>query len=279
MPKGISLHIGLNVIDKKHYGSENRLNGCVPDAKNMEALAEDRGFKPTVLLDSAGTSAAVLAFLDDAAARLQTDDILFLTYSGHGSQVPDKNNDEFEDSRDETWCLYDRQLVDDELYNRWAKFKPGVRILMLSDSCHSGTVSREMLRDLVRVQTGKDELPPELDFVPRDLPAKVRDQTYVRHQKKYDKIQSDLPSGDQVGVAASVLLISACQDNQTAGDAPDGGAFTNAMLRVWNAGKFRGGYAKLHKDIQRNVGIWQSPRLFTTGAPNVTFLRQQPFSV
>ena len=45
---------------------------------------------------------------------------------------------------EETWVLYDRQLVDDELYKIWSKFKPGVRILVLSDSCHNGTVTRDI---------------------------------------------------------------------------------------------------------------------------------------
>ena len=46
------------------------------------------------------------------------------------------------DKLDETWCLYDGQLIDDELYFELSKFAAGVRILVLSDSCHSGTVVR-----------------------------------------------------------------------------------------------------------------------------------------
>ena len=38
--------------------------------------------------------------------------------------------------------LNDRQLLDDELYALWGYFQAGVRILVLSDSCHSGTVTR-----------------------------------------------------------------------------------------------------------------------------------------
>jgi hypothetical protein len=42
--------------------------------------------------------------------------------------------------------LYDRQLIDNELYALWARFRPGVRICVISDSCHSGTVTRDLER-------------------------------------------------------------------------------------------------------------------------------------
>ena len=74
--------------------------------------------------------------------ELEAGDIFFVTYSGHGGQVPDLNDEDETDGSDETWLAYDRQIVDDELYELWAKFKPGVRILVLSDSCHSGSVNK-----------------------------------------------------------------------------------------------------------------------------------------
>ena len=44
--------------------------------------------------------------------------------------------------------LYDRQLVDDELYALWRRLvKASIRVLMISDSCHNGSVTREFLRD------------------------------------------------------------------------------------------------------------------------------------
>ena len=39
-------------------------------------------------------------------------------------------------------ACYDGQLIDDELYLELSRFGAGVRILVLSDSCHSGTVAR-----------------------------------------------------------------------------------------------------------------------------------------
>nr|WP_304521779.1 caspase family protein [Bacillus toyonensis] len=64
----------------------------------------------------------------------------FVSYSGRGGQNR-KRNDET-DGFDETRCLYDGQFTDDELYSLWHLFKEDVRIIVLSDSCHSGTVTR-----------------------------------------------------------------------------------------------------------------------------------------
>ena len=33
------------------------------------------------------------------------------------------------DGLDETWVLYDRKLVDDELYAMWWRFRPGLRVV------------------------------------------------------------------------------------------------------------------------------------------------------
>jgi hypothetical protein len=147
MGKGISIHIGLNHVDPKHYqGWDGELNACIADAKDMRALAKKKGFAGnTLLVDGQATAAAARAALLNVSKKLVKGDILFLTYSGHGGQVRDTNSDEKDNDRmDETWVLFDRQLVDDELYNIWAKFKAGVRILVLSDSCHSGTVVRDI---------------------------------------------------------------------------------------------------------------------------------------
>jgi hypothetical protein len=64
-------------------------------------------------------------------------------YSGHGNQVPDLDGEE-PDKLDETWCLYDGQMIDDELYRMYGALAEGVRVLILSDSCHSGTVAKGM---------------------------------------------------------------------------------------------------------------------------------------
>ena len=130
----------------------------------MEALAKALEYEPrTVILTKDATVARVTEALTTAAQSLSAGDTLLLTYSGHGGQVPDKNGDEskkgadeigeYADEYDETWVLYDRQLVDDELYALWSEFAPNVRIIVLSDSCHSGTVTRELRHGRPRTST------------------------------------------------------------------------------------------------------------------------------
>lgn len=145
MAFGMSIHIGLNNLDVEAYGEQTVLAGCINDADAMQMLAAGKGFQTRRLVDEEATADEVIAAIADAAGTLRSGDMFFVTYSGHGSQVPDIDNDE-DDAQDETWCLWDRMLIDDELNQLWMQFQPGVRILMLSDSCHSGTVAR-LLRE------------------------------------------------------------------------------------------------------------------------------------
>jgi peptidoglycan hydrolase-like protein with peptidoglycan-binding domain len=146
--KGLSLHIGLNRVDPNAYPGIRVpvLRGCINDANDMRELARAQGFQTSPpLLDNAATSAAVSAAITNAANTLAPGDLFFLTYSGHGSQVPDTTGEEEEGGLDETLVQSDRQFIDDELYALWGLFKPGVRIVVFSDSCHSGEVTRDLL--------------------------------------------------------------------------------------------------------------------------------------
>jgi hypothetical protein len=116
MPKGLSLHIGLNHVDPNRYnGWDGELFGCINDAHAMEALAKSLGYETSIMTDQEATSIAVLRSIGLAAQTLSPGDIYFLTYAGHGAQVQDATGDE-EDSGDETWVLWDRMFLDDELH-------------------------------------------------------------------------------------------------------------------------------------------------------------------
>jgi hypothetical protein len=291
--RGLSLHIGLNSVSAAHYGGwTGDLAACEFDANDMAALAAGRGMKPTVLLTKNGTRAKVLAALRAAAKTLVKGDFFFLTFSGHGGQVPDVSGEESDDKLDETWCLYDGQLIDDELYLELGKFATGVRMLVLSDSCHSGTVVRAG-------PPGSIPLPPEMRS--KMMPPSVALRTYEAHKAFYDKLQRDVakasadvvvdPDEALTGVAVSTrltklakrfkpraILISGCQDNQSSYDGQHNGAFTARLLTVWNGGKFAGNYAGFHATIKAGMPAIQTPNLYTMG-PVVAFLKQKPFTV
>lgn len=140
-----SLHIGVNRVDPARYGGwDGALSGCENDARTMTSIAQAEGFRTSQLFTANATSANVLAEIAEAARMLTTGGIFLLTYAGHGGQRPNTGADPEEDQQDETWVLYDRQLLDDELELAFTTFAPGVSIVLLSDSCHSGTVHRGM---------------------------------------------------------------------------------------------------------------------------------------
>jgi hypothetical protein len=289
--RALSLHIGLNLVDPKHYGGwSGPLAACEFDANDMAAIAKSAGMAASKLLTRAATRKAVLGAIRKAAKALKRGDLFFLSYSGHGGQVADASGDE-PDKQDETWCLYDAQLIDDELYFELSKFAAGVRILVLSDSCHSGTVTR-----------ARPEPPPPGTRA-RLMPADVALRVYETHRAFYDRLQADVAQvagkasiadpdavlatlavqGGRVQsiarrLKAAVILISGCQDNQVALDGDHNGAFTGQLRRIWNSGKFDGTHAQFHARIVAGMPATQTPNLFLLG-PAAAFVAQRPFSV
>lgn len=279
MAKGMALTIGLNAVDPKHYaGWSGELNACEADAQDMTEIARSHRYKVQTLLTKRATRSAVLAGIAKAAKALRTGDIFFLTYSGHGGQVPDRNGDE-PDRQDETWCLYDGELIDDELYTALGRFARDVRVLVLSDSCHSGTVIKAMYyaARAAAASAGAGTGAPEVRY--RAMPREVALRTYRAHRAMYDKLQRSVKPNAEDAVRASTILISGCQDNQLSLDGDFNGLFTANLLRVWNAGHFRGDYREFHRSIRRAMPPDQTPNFFTTGAPNRAFEKQSPFSV
>jgi hypothetical protein len=279
MARGQALTIGLNAVDPKHYeGWSGELNACEADANDMADIARSRKFKVQTLLTKRATRSAALGGIAKAARALRAGDIFLLTYSGHGGQVPDRNGDE-PDHQDETWCLYDGELIDDELYTALGRFARGVRVFALSDSCHSGTVTKTMYYAARAAAAGGGLAsgPPVVRY--RAMPREVALRTYRAHRAMYDKLQKAVKPNAENGVRASTILISGCQDNQLSQDGDFNGLFTASLLRVWNEGHFRGDYRAFHRSIHRSMPPDQTPNFFTTGASNRVFENQTPFAV
>lgn len=279
MPKGIALTLGLNSVDPAHYGGwSGELNACEADALDMADLAQSKGFTVRTLLTKEATRQRVLDELSKAAASLQAGDIFMLSYSGHGGQLPDLNQDEALDAADETWCLFDGEIVDDELYKAYGRFAKGVRILVFSDSCHSGTVTKLAYYQGTIASRGTTAGSPQVKY--RFMPPEVAARTYRKNQEFYNKILSDKSLKEsRNAIAASVLLISGCQDNQLSMDGTFNGLFTSNLLQVWNQGRFKGSYRQFHRRIVRRMPPDQTPNYYFVGAPNAQFEAQSPFTI
>jgi hypothetical protein len=280
MAQGQSIHIGLNNVDPNQYSGWNgQLNGCINDASAMKKIADAAGFSSQLMTNAQATFANVVQAISNAAKALGSGDTLLITYSGHGGQVPDANAMPGDDGVDETWVLYDKMILDDQLNCLWSQFKPGVRVFVISDSCHSGTILRDMVLAQIRsaMRAG-----PVLDrAIPRDIQAKH----YTRFRDDYTASQYLTGDEHSIVVNASVLLISGCQDNQTSADGdpqssyPLNGLFTGALLTVWGDGSFQGSYKQFHQAILDKMPPQQTSNYFKVGVDNPDWEAQRPFTV
>jgi hypothetical protein len=277
MAKGLALTIGLNSVDPKHYGGwSGELNACEADAEDMANIGKSRKFTVKTLLTKAASRAKVISEISGAARTLKPGDIFMLSYSGHGGQLPDMNNDE-PDAQDETWCLYNGELVDDELYAQLWKFSQGVRILVFSDSCHSGTVVKLAYYQGTTAARSSGTSPQGARY--RFMPSDVALRTYRANRAFYDRILGNIKKNAEEAVKASVLLISGCQDNQLSADGDFNGLFTSQVLRVWKQGAFKGSYKTFHRAIVRRMPPDQTPNYFRVGRVDPKFEAQRPFTI
>lgn len=288
MTKGISLHIGLNSVDPNGYGGwSGDLDGCEPDARDMQKLAGSLHYSTSMLLTKQASSAALLKAMSDAAKVLKSGDAFFLTYSGHGSWTDDANGDE-PDGRDETWCLYDRQILDDELYAMYRKFAPGVRIFVLSDSCHSGSVVKNLPPHLQAKAAETDDLSSVIPNAYKTAkgpiryrlaPKKAREANNEKYKELFAAVQ--LVGGRDIGLdpQAGVLLISGCQDNQLSADLGTNGLFTVKLLAAYEKVGAKASFNKLYNAISSSMPADQTPNLMTVGIGGPALPTQQAFTI
>ena len=278
MAQGMALTIGLNAVDPEHYaGWSGELAACEADATDMAGIAKSKLFSVETLCTQAATRENVSGKITRAAQILKPGDIFLLTYSGHGGQLPDLNGDEA-DGKDETWCLFDGELVDDEIFALFGKFQPGVRILVFSDSCHSGTVTRAAFYAAMTGSGTAGGTPQGTRY--RSMPNTVAQRTYWANRDFYDPILRDPQlQGSEGTVKASVMLISGCQDNQQSADGTFNGLFTGTLLHVWNGGKFNKDYRAFHRAIVDFMPPDQTPNYYVIGEIDRPFEMQTPFTI
>lgn len=260
MSKGISLHIGVSKLKIGIYEKEAALSSPVNDAKAMAAIAKHEGYESIhLLVNENATLKNVLSYFDSCIEQLNTGDTFLLTFSGHGGQIDDKNNDE-SDGKDEVWCLYDTCLVDDTLGSKWHLFKAGVRIIVVSSSCHSRTALR----------VWSDDCFNSSPF--------TQNQTCLKDITQNEKsiLQSYIKDSN---IKASIIHLSACEDEQEARDGDHLSKFTQLLVGFWDNGNFNGNYENLVEKIRVESGYLQRAGIAKMGCNDSTFLNEIPFKL
>jgi hypothetical protein len=283
MPKGHALVIGLNSVDPNHYdGWDGALNVCEADANKIGSYLKKQKFGSVAkLLTKEATRPNVISALDNLATKANAGDLVIVYYSGHGgNEIPDQNKDEddpWSDRFDETWCLYDAQLIDDELYYQWKKFKKGVRIVVMSDSCFSGDIAKLM----VLAKRGPSKA----------MPKKEGEKTYKKNKKFYDKLVKELASKElktfktnkKGKIVASLLQISSSQEFQTSNaetdDFPNNSLFTAVFFKIIKSAKKIKSYEQLIATLKKSMPDFQMPKEQMLGDLNLKLQLNKPFSI
>lgn len=192
-----------DINDVSHY---LKLNGGLKDENVV------------LLVDAHADKAAILSVLKEKVASLQSGDILYFHYSGHGSQVPNRGDAWESDGLDEVLCPYftewsaDAFIKDDELFDIFSKKPADAFIVFMADCCHSGDIGRSVKID--RGLSKNLQIPEWLKniFTTKAPEEKLKVYNYT------------LPN---------VVVLSACDSKQTAMDGGAGiknGRFTHALL-------------------------------------------------
>lgn len=187
------------------FGPESQLAGAVRDAQIMaELLIERYSFVPDNVLrlfEAEATRGNILDALDKLRRRVDTGDQVLVFFSGHGSQMTDREGDEG-DGLDETLVPCDsgrddaenRDISDDEI-NHWAAgvLEVTPHLTLIFDCCHAGTIQRPGWR--VR------SVPPDLRSVDALPPSPV-------------------PTWRDVEIGPRPLMLAACRDDERALELP-----------------------------------------------------------
>jgi len=189
--------IGIN----NYPGIFNDLKGCVNDARDWSALLQGMGFETSIILDSQATKQNVKTALQGLVNTTNAGDVAVFTYSGHGTQVTDRSNDE-NDPYDEAICMYDGNVIDDDLRVILEELHPQATLVIISDSCFSGSVTR---------------LAPE-KAKPRFVPPMVSTANKLA-RRSFLMPESGMPE----------ILISGCSDREYSYDAEFNGRPNGAM--------------------------------------------------
>jgi hypothetical protein len=250
-----ALCVGIN----NYPGDGSDLNGCVNDANAWATLlVEHYGFPSTdvkVLLDEAAPKSAIMGGLKTLLTGASDGDVLVFTNSSHGTYIADTSGDE--PAYDEALCPYDVDqvlIVDDELRGLFTGLAKGVSLVVISDSCHSGTVTRAALvENIPWLRTPDDRRvrflhPSLIGRAVLSNPFHATDRTKIKYP------QSKMKD----------ILLSGCTASEYSYDALIEGTYHGAMtyfaLKAIREAKYKLTYSQLRTRLNHLLDEAQYPQ-------------------
>jgi hypothetical protein len=218
MPIKRALLIGVDT-----YPHVPPLNGCVNDANLMRSVLVDTfGFAAdhiSLLVNEQATRAGILSAFDALVSATAPDDIVVFHYSGHGSQIADREGDE-PSGFDSTIVPFDAtrpvgdapDITDDEIHLRLEALAEKTSfITLIFDSCHSGTITRDDFGEPGRSIAADTR--PASELPPSPIPADRRPAMRAAGASGW------MPLADQY------VLIAGCRDEERSYEyrPPEGG--------------------------------------------------------
>jgi uncharacterized caspase-like protein len=152
---GWALFLGVDDYDETPYTGEDglkyrfpKLHYCAKGANAMAVALADTFPNQRILVNREVTHDGVKKAVTEWLSQAPENATVLVFYSGHGSRVKDKNGDEA-DGYDETIVPWDygtkqRYIIDDEL-REWLSAVKAERVVLIFDSCHSGTMERGVM--------------------------------------------------------------------------------------------------------------------------------------
>ena len=236
------------LIGSNYSGTSAPLNGCINDLDNMKSFLQGRGFTDIRMVSDdervkKPTEQIILKELTDFLAKSNTGELLYLHFSGHGTQQI--SYDRYEDDHlDEVICTYEADktisYINDNRLNQIIKenLHKEATLYAVFDCCHSGS---------------------------------MLDLKYTYKYALTDWICSDtIKETDKCG---HIIMMSGCCDDQTSADAEIEtnyqGALTYALLNALTNNKIiRNVYYETLRYLCEN-NYYQYP-LLSTNKPFAT---------
>jgi hypothetical protein len=180
------LAVVAGIDEYPHLRADQQLRGCVNDAELMaEVLMGTFGFREdaiTLLRNAEASRDGILAALERLVADARPGDVVVVHFSGHGSQMTDREGDEA-DGLDETIVPADsgrgawpnRDITDDEIYEVLTRLTAQTPLVtLIFDCCHSGSVTRDLAA--ARTRRIEPDLRPASQLPPSPVAAQLGQQ-------------------------------------------------------------------------------------------------------